>query len=57
VNSFKKWCISNATDETDGDMLWNGTDEDAMLVVNVKKRKVLTVKTDNDTGKGRQNLT
>ena len=57
VNSFKKWCISNATDETDGDMLWNASDEDAMLVVNVKKRKVLTVKRDNDTGKGRQNLT
>jgi len=28
-----------------------------MLAVNVRKRKVLTVKTDNDTGKGRQNLT
>ena len=57
VKGFKKCRISTALDETDGDMLWNGTDEDAMLVVNVKKRKVLTVKTDNDTGKGRQNLT
>jgi len=28
-----------------------------MLAVNVRKRKVLTVKTDNDNGKGRQNLT
>jgi len=43
--------------ETDGGMLWNGSEEDAMLAVNVRKRKVLTAKTDNDTGKGRQNLT
>jgi len=28
-----------------------------MLAVNVRKRKVLTVKRDNDNGKGRQNLT
>jgi len=27
------------------------------LAVNVRKRKVLTVMRDNDTGKGRQNLT
>jgi hypothetical protein len=43
--------------ETDGDILWNGCEEMQMLAVNVRKRKVLTVKTDNDTGKGRQNLT
>jgi hypothetical protein len=28
-----------------------------MLAVNVRKRKVLTVTRDNDTGNGRQNLT
>jgi len=28
-----------------------------MLAVNVRMRKVPTVKTDNDTGKGRQTLT
>ena len=25
---FKKCCISNAMDETDDDMLWNGSEED-----------------------------
>jgi hypothetical protein len=25
---FKKCCISNAVDETDDDMLWNGSKED-----------------------------
>jgi hypothetical protein len=57
VKGFKKCCISNVVCETDGDMLWNGIEEDAMLAVNVRKRKVLTAKTDNVTGKGRQNLT
>jgi len=28
VQGFKKCCISNATDETDDDMLWNGSAED-----------------------------
>ena len=28
VKGFKKRCISNAVDETDGDMLWNGNEED-----------------------------
>jgi hypothetical protein len=28
VKGFKKCCISNAVDETDVDMLWNGSEED-----------------------------
>jgi len=28
VNGFKKYCISNAVDETDDGMLWNGSEED-----------------------------
>jgi hypothetical protein len=28
VKGFKKCCISNAIDETDDDMLWNGSEED-----------------------------
>ena len=28
VKGFKKCCMSNALDETDGDMLWNGSEED-----------------------------
>jgi len=27
VKGFKKCCTSNAVDETDGDMLWNGSEE------------------------------
>jgi len=27
VKGFKKCCISNAVDGTDGDMLWNGSAE------------------------------
>ena len=57
MKGFKKCSISNATDDTDGDMLWNGSEEDAVLAVNVRNRKVLTVKRENDTGKCRQNLT
>jgi hypothetical protein len=28
VKGFKKCCISNAVDETDGDTLWDGSEED-----------------------------
>jgi hypothetical protein len=28
VKGVKKCCISNAMDETDGDMLWKGSEED-----------------------------
>jgi len=28
VKGFKKCCISNAVDETDDDMLWDGREED-----------------------------
>jgi hypothetical protein len=28
VKGFKKCCISNAMDETNNDMLWNGSEED-----------------------------
>jgi hypothetical protein len=28
VKGFKKCCISNAVDVTDGGMLWNGSEED-----------------------------
>jgi hypothetical protein len=27
VKGFKKCCVSNAVDETDGDMLWNDSEE------------------------------
>ena len=27
LKSFKKCCISNGMDETDDDMLWNGSEE------------------------------
>ena len=28
MKGFKKCCISNAVDETDIDMFWNGSEED-----------------------------
>ena len=28
MKGFKKCCISSAVDGTDGDMLWNGSEED-----------------------------
>jgi len=28
VKAFRKCCISSAVDETDNDMLWNGSEED-----------------------------
>ena len=27
VRGFRKYCISNATDENDDDMLWNGNED------------------------------
>jgi hypothetical protein len=59
VNSFKKCCISNAKDGTDGGMLWKGTKKDGKVRVSVRKMKALNVKINRVTmiGKGRQNLT
>ena len=31
VKGFKKCCMLSATDETDGDMLWNGRKEDGYV--------------------------
>ena len=28
---FEKCCVSSAVDKTDGDMLWNGRDEDGKV--------------------------
>jgi hypothetical protein len=28
LKGFKRWCISNAVDGTDGNMWWNGSEED-----------------------------
>jgi len=59
VKGFKKCCISNAKDGTDGGMLWNGTKTDGEVRVSVRKTKALNVKKKRVTliGKGRQNLT
>ena len=55
MKGFKKCCISNAVDETDDDILWNGSEEDGMLGVNVRIMKAMTVKMETVTliGKGR----
>jgi hypothetical protein len=54
---FKKCCLSNAADETDYNMLWNGNEEDGN-VRSVRKMKALPVKMDTVTliFKGRWNL-
>ena len=54
VKGFKKCYISNRVDGTDDDMLWNGSEEDGMSRVNVRKMKVLFIKMERVTlnGKG-----
>jgi hypothetical protein len=32
VKGFKKCCMSSAVDETDGDMLWNGSEEGGNVI-------------------------
>ena len=31
MKGFKKYCVSSAMDETDNDMLWNGSEEDGCV--------------------------
>ena len=52
MKDFKKYCISTAVDETDDDMLWNGSEEDKD-VRSVRKTKAQTVKTETVKLKGR----
>jgi hypothetical protein len=33
MKSFKKCCTSTAVDETDDDMLWNGSEEDGYRIL------------------------
>ena len=53
VKGPKKRCISNAVDETDGDMLWNGNEEEGNIG-SVRKMKAMTVQMETVTliGKG-----
>jgi len=55
MKGFKKCCISNAMDETDDNMLWNGNESIGILGVSVRNMMMLTVKMDRVTliGKGR----
>jgi len=43
VKGFKKCCTSNAIDETDGDTLRNGSEEDENVSSECEEGKVLTV--------------
>ena len=36
-------CTSSAADKTDGDMLWNGSEEEGMLGLSVREMKALAV--------------
>jgi len=55
VKSCKKCCISNAVDETDTDMFWNGSQEEGNIRVSVRKTNALVVKKETAKliGKGR----
>ena len=46
VRGFKKCCMSTAVDETDDDMLWNGSEEDG----NVRSRCLEDEGTDCEDG-------
>jgi hypothetical protein len=54
VKGFKKCCISTALDETDGDMLWNGSEEDGNVRSECEGMQALTVKMETVTLFGRQ---
>ena len=43
MKGFKKCCTSNAIDETDGDTLRNGSEEDENVSSECEEGKVLTV--------------
>ena len=47
MKGFKRCCVSSALEETDDDLLWNGSEEDG--IVNVRKMKALTVKMETVT--------
>ena len=57
VKGFKKCQISSIVDETDDDILWNGSEEDGNVRVSVRKMQTLTVNTDTVIliDRGRQN--
>jgi len=49
VKGFKMCCLTNAVDEIDDDMLWNGSEEDGNVRVRVRKLKALPVKMERVT--------
>jgi hypothetical protein len=55
VKGVKKCCISNAVAGTDGDMLWNGSEDDGNVRNECEEDTALTVKMETVTliGKGR----
>jgi len=55
VRGFKIWCIANVMDETDDNMLWNGSEEDGSVRSECEEDEDMTVKMDTVTliGKGR----
>jgi hypothetical protein len=59
VKGFKKCCISSGMEESDDDVLWNGSNSMGLLGVSVRQMKALTVKMETVTliGKSRLNLT
>ena len=44
MKGFKKCCISNGMEETDDDVLWNGSEQYGFVRSECRKMKALTVK-------------
>jgi hypothetical protein len=58
LTGVKKYCMSSAIDETDNDMLWNGSGEDAHFSSQCEKDEdTVEMETGTLIGKGRWNLT
>jgi hypothetical protein len=49
VKGFKKCCISTAVDQTDGDMLWNGSAEDGNIWSECEEDEGTAEDRDSDT--------
>jgi hypothetical protein len=48
VKGFKKCCISNAVDETDDSMVWNGSEEDGNVRSEHEEDEDMTDNGDSD---------
>jgi hypothetical protein len=57
VKGFKMCCMSSAVDKTDGDMLWNGSEEEGHVRSLCEEGTDCEMELVTLIGTGRQNLT